>query len=154
SYAAAIVLAVFLDRLFHLTPDQAEVGRILLLVISVQVAMGIAWSVFGGVINGFQRYDLNNLVGAASSIVAAAVNVAVLQAGYGLVALVVGTTTVRVATLVVYRANAYRVFPGLELRLRHFSRARLREVTKFSIYMAVIDWAYKLNFSVDVLVIG
>ena len=51
---------------------------------------------FGGVINGFQRYDLNNIVGTASSIATAIVNVIVLLAGYGLVELVVATTAVRV----------------------------------------------------------
>src|SRR4029077_19957105 len=54
----------------------------------------------------------------------------------------------------VYRANAYRVFPELRLRIGLFSRARLREVTTFSVYMALIDWANKLNYSVDALVIG
>src|SRR4029077_13056980 len=73
---------------------------------------------------------------------------------YGLVELVVATTLVRVLTYWVYRANAYRVFPGLRLRLQFFSRRRLREVTMFSVYMALIDWANKLNYSVDALVIG
>jgi O-antigen/teichoic acid export membrane protein len=153
-YLVALVLSFNLGSLFNLTPEQAQIGRIVLLIISLNVSAGIAFSVFGGVINGFQRYDLNNIVGAASSIVAAAVNVLVLLAGYGLVELVAATTTVRLLTYGVYRANAYQVFPGLQLRLRLFSRARLREVTTFSIYMALIDWANKLNYSVDALVIG
>jgi O-antigen/teichoic acid export membrane protein len=154
AYAVAIGLAFGLERLFHLSPADARIGRIVLLATSANVACGIAFSVFGGVINGFQRYDLNNVVGAASSVVAAAVNVAVLSLGYGLVALVLATTTVRLLTLWVYRANAYRVFPELRLRLGLFSRSRLKEVTTFSIYMALIDWANKLNYSVDALVIG
>ena len=32
--------------------------------------------------------------------------------------------------------------------------ARLREVTSFSVYMLAIDWANKLNYSVDAIVIG
>jgi O-antigen/teichoic acid export membrane protein len=154
AYVIAIGLALTFERLFHLSPADAHVGRIVLLATSANVAAGIAFSVFGGVINGFQRYDLNNLVGTASSVVASAVNVAVLLAGYGLVELVLATTAVRLLTLWVYRANAYRVFPELRLQLRLFSRARLREVTTFSVYMALIDWANKLNYSVDALVIG
>ena len=69
TYLVAIVLAVFLDRLFHLSPDQVHVGRVVLLIISVNVAVGTAFTVFGGVINGFQRYDLNNIVGTVSSVV-------------------------------------------------------------------------------------
>jgi O-antigen/teichoic acid export membrane protein len=50
--------------------------------------------------------------------------------------------------------NAYRVFPGLRIRLGLFRRERLREVTGFSVYMLLIEWANKLNYSVDALVIG
>jgi O-antigen/teichoic acid export membrane protein len=114
----------------------------------------MAFSVFGGVINGFQRYDLNNRVGTASSVITAAGNVAVLAAGYGLVELVAATTAVRLLTYFVYRANAYRVFPALRIRAGSFRIARLREVTGFSVYMLLIDWANKVNYSVDALVIG
>jgi O-antigen/teichoic acid export membrane protein len=82
------------------------------------------------------------------------VNVLVLLAGRGLVELVLAMTAVRVLTLWVYRSNAYRVFPGLRISAVLFRRERLREVTGFSIHMAVIDWANKLNYSVDTLVIG
>ena len=126
----------------------------MLLIISLNVAAGTAFNVFGGVINGFQRYDLNNVVGAASSVVTAVVNVAVLAAGYGLIELVAATTLVRIVTYLVYRANAYRVFPGLRIRASSFRRERLREVTLFSVYMLLIDCANKMNYSVDALVIG
>src|SRR5262249_52744424 len=103
---------------------------------------------------GFQRYDLNNLVGSAAALVIAAVNVVVLLMGYGLVVLVAATTAVRLLSYVVYRANAYRVFPGLQMRFGLFRRERLREVTSLSVYMLLIDWANKLNYSIDALVIG
>jgi len=153
-YGAAGVLALFVDKVFHLTPDQTRTAQIVLLIVTLNVAASTAFSVFGGVINGFQRYDLNNIVGSASSVVTALVNVAVLLAGYDLIALVAAMTAVRVLTLWVYRANAYRVFPGLRISASLFRRSRLREVTGFSVHMAVIDWANKLNYSVDALVIG
>jgi O-antigen/teichoic acid export membrane protein len=125
-----------------------------LLVVSANVAAGTAFSIFGGVINGFQRYDLNNVVGAVSSALVALVNVLVLSAGYGLIELVVATTIVRVLTYWLYRANAYRVFPDLRLRLQSFSRGRLKEVTSFSVYMLLIDSATRLNYAIDALVVG
>jgi len=153
-YGVAGILAVYIDAVFHLAPDQTHTARIVLLVVTLNVAASTAFSVFGGVINGFQRYDLNNLVGTASSVVTSVVNVVMLLAGFGLVELVVAMTAVRVLTLLIYRANAYRVFPGLRISASLFRRARLREVTGFSMHMAVIDWANKLNYSVDALVVG
>jgi O-antigen/teichoic acid export membrane protein len=154
TYLVAIGVALFMGRLFPLTPEQIHTGRIVMLIASSSVAVGTAVSVFGAVNNGFQRFDLNNLVGIAASVVTAAVNVAVLLAGYGLVELVAATTAVRLLSYVVYRANAYRIFPAMQIRIGWFRRARLREVTSLSVYMLLIDWANKLNYSVDALVIG
>ena len=58
------------------------------------------------------------------------------------------------AALLVYRLNAYRVFPGLAVEWRLFRRERLREVSGFSVFMLMLDAAYKVNYSTDVLVIG
>lgn len=154
AYLAAVVTAVYLDRLFQLAPDQVQLGRTVLLIVGLHFACSFVFGVFGGVINGFQRYDLNNLVSAVSSVVTAAVNVAVLLAGYGLVELVAATTGVRLLFYFIYRANAYRVFPGLSIRPSLFRLERLKEITPFSLHMLVIDWAYKINHSVDILVIG
>ncbi len=154
AYLAAIVVALFIGRLFHLDAADAHVGRIVLLVISLNVFVGMAFGVFGGVINGFQRYYLNSVVAIVTTIATAAVNVAVLALGYGLVALVVATTVVRLAAFALYRANAYRVFPELQVTPRLFSRARLRELTSFSVYMLIIDWARRLNYSMDAVVIA
>jgi O-antigen/teichoic acid export membrane protein len=154
TYLAAILLAVFIDRVLNLSPDQVHTARLVLLITTVSVALGTACTVFGAVINGFQRYDLNNIAGTASTIVIAIVNVLVLWAGYGLVELVLATTAIRVLTYWVYRANAYRVFPALRIRLDLFRRERLRELTSFSVFMALIDWANKLNYSIDAIVIG
>jgi O-antigen/teichoic acid export membrane protein len=154
TYLAAIVIAVFLGNVLNIPPDQLYVGRVVLLVTSVHFAMGTAFSVYGAVINGFQRYDINNITGTVSSIIVAIVNVIVLSLGYGLIELVVATTMVRVLTYWVYRANAYRVFPGLKLSFANFRRGRLREVTSFSVFMLAIDWANKMNYSIDAIVIG
>jgi O-antigen/teichoic acid export membrane protein len=154
TYVVAIVLSVYIDRILHLSAGQVHTARLVLLITTVSVALGTACTVFGAVINGFQRYDLNNIAGTASTIVIALVNVLVLWSGYGLVELVLATTAIRVLTYWVYRANAYRVFPAMRLRLDLFHRERLRELTSFSVFMALIDWANKLNYSIDAIVIG
>jgi O-antigen/teichoic acid export membrane protein len=154
AYAVAAGVAFNLDRVFQLTPAQAETGKWILMIIAVHVALNFPFSVFGGVISGFQRYDANNKVAIVSSIAVASVNAAVLLAGHGLVALVAATTCVRVIAYFVYRMNAYRIFPELRIHPSLFRRARLREVTGFSVYSSIIDWANKLNYQLDELVIG
>jgi O-antigen/teichoic acid export membrane protein len=155
AYAVAAVLAFNLGMIFpSLTAEQAVLGRWLLLMIAVYVAVSFPFGVFGGVTSGFQRYDANNAIAIATSVTAALVNVAILLLGYGLVVLVASTTLVRLAAFIFYRGTAYRVYPPLRIRPSLVRRARLREITGFSVYSGVIDWANKLNYQLDELVIG
>jgi O-antigen/teichoic acid export membrane protein len=153
-YLAAIVMSFLLGDIFHLDPEQAHVGRLVLLITATQVALYFPFSVFGGVINGFERYYVNNIVGTASNVLAALGNVVVLWLGYGLVELVATTTAIRVLPFLIYRLNAYWVFPELKVSFALFRRDRLRELTGFSVYLAVIDWATRICYATDAFVIG
>jgi O-antigen/teichoic acid export membrane protein len=152
--AVGALLAFNLERLFNVTPDQADVGRKVLLIITAYVAVGFPFSVFGGIVNGFQRHFMNGSIAIATTIIVAVANVAVLLAGYGLVELVVTTTSIRLLAYIGYRLNAYRAFPALKVRLRYVKLARLREVTGFSVFILLIDIANKINYSTDTIVIG
>jgi O-antigen/teichoic acid export membrane protein len=154
AFGGATLLAFNLESLFKLTSEQATTGRNVLLIISVYVAVGFPFTVFGGVANGFQRNYLNGGIAILTSIAVALANVAVLLSGYGLIELVAVTTTIRLLSYVGYRMNAYRAFPGLEIRPKHFRWTRLREVTGFSAFLLLIDFANRLNYSTDTIVIG
>ena len=154
AYGIFGLLALNISHVFSLSPEQLSTGRSLMLIIGVYVSLGLPFSIFGGIINGFQRYDLNNVVGVGSSVVVAAVNVLMLLAGASLVQLVIVTTAIRIATYFVYRLNAYAVFPALRIRPSLFQWSRVRELTGFSVYISIIDWSNKLNYSIDAIVIG
>ena len=153
-YVLAIGLSFLLPYIFNLEPGQAQTGQIVLLIIAANVALHFVFGVFGGVINGFERYYINNVVGTAFNIATAAVNVLVLWLGYGLVELVAATTACRMMPYWVYRHNAHKVFPELRIRLEYFHRERLRELTGFSMYFAVIDWSVRLTFMTDTFILG
>jgi O-antigen/teichoic acid export membrane protein len=144
AYAVFLLLAFNIEHIVRAPADQAT-ARSLLLIIGVYVSLGFPFAIFGGIINGFQRYDVNNLVGICSIM---------LVAGFNLVELVTATTTVRIVTYCVYRLNAYRVFPALTLRPSLFQWSRVREITGFSVYASITDWSNKLNYSLDAIIIG
>lgn len=153
AYLIAIVIAVNMGRLFPLSPGEAALARDLLLMTGLYVALGFPFAVFGAVMNGFQRYDANSVVAMVMTVAVGLVNVAVLSSGYGLRELVAATTLLRIASLFVYRANAYWAFPLLRVRLGLVSRRRLYEVTGFSMYNMVIGFSQKLNYSSDPAII-
>jgi O-antigen/teichoic acid export membrane protein len=153
AYGVAVAVAFNLD-VFRITPEQEYTGMWMLLIIGLHVALNFPFAIYGGVISGFQRFDVNNVVAIGISVAVAAANVTVLLTGSGLVALVAGTTFVRIVGYFIYRRNAYRIFPELRISPSLFRRDRLREVTGFSIYSSIIDWANKLNYQLDEIVIG
>ncbi len=154
AFLVALVISLNLNRFFPLTEEQVRIGRVVLLSLSAYVALGFPFSVFGAIVNGFQRQYLNGAVAFVTAITVALVNVAVLLAGYGLAELVLATTSVRVVSYFIYALNAYRVFPALRIRPQYFQRDRLREITGFSVFILIIDLANKLNYSTDAIVIG
>jgi O-antigen/teichoic acid export membrane protein len=154
AYVLAIGVAALMPVIFNLDPSQVTTGRTILLIIAANVTLHFICSVYGGVVNGFQLYYVNNVIGTVTTIVGAVVNVAVLLLGYGLVELVAATTIVRMAPYYLYRRNAKLAFPELSLRFSGFKRERLQEVTGFSIYLAIIDWSSRLNYTVDTFTIG
>jgi O-antigen/teichoic acid export membrane protein len=154
AYLVALGVAWQLPAIFNLEPDQVATGRIVLLIIAANITLHFMSAVYGGVVNGFQRYYLNNVIGTVATIVGAIVNVVVLWLGYGLIELVLATTIVRMAPYYLYRRNARSVFPELHLSVRLFRRERLKELTSFSMYLAVIDWSTRLNYAIDTFMIG
>jgi O-antigen/teichoic acid export membrane protein len=154
AYGVAMVIAFNLTRVFDIGPTPATTGRQILLIVGVYIALGFPCSVYGGIVNGFQRRYLNGAVAILTSIIVAAVNIVLLLRGHGLVAVVAGTTLVRCLSYVGYRMTAHRVFPALRISPRFFRLERLREITRFSAYMFVIDLANKLNYASDTIVIG
>ena len=50
----------------RLTPEQAQTGKWILMIIAIHISMNFPFSVFGGIISGFQRYDANNMVAIAT----------------------------------------------------------------------------------------
>jgi O-antigen/teichoic acid export membrane protein len=153
-FLVVAVIALNLGPLFQLDAGQARTGALVLLLVAVQYAIGLPFAVFGAVVNGFQRMFLNAAVGFGVALAVTAVNVAVLLAGGTLVQLVAATTLTRLVGFALYRRNAYRVFPLLRIRPALVRRARLHEVTQFSVYVMLQDLANKTNYASDPIVIA
>jgi O-antigen/teichoic acid export membrane protein len=153
-FTGIAIAASQVHRLFSLSPDQVDDARRVLLIIGLYVSCRSAIGIFGSVVYGFQRYYLNNVVSITSSVAVAIANVAAIHYDYGVVGLVAATTMVRVVGLSGFAVTAYRVYPGLVVSPRLFRRKRMREITGFSVYILVLDWSRRLNFSTDAIVIG
>jgi O-antigen/teichoic acid export membrane protein len=153
-FGIVTLVSVYVGTLFSISTEQISAGRAVMLLVGFQFALGLPIAVFGSVVNGFQRTYLNSIVGAVVALAVALVNVVVLMSGGDLVQLVAATTATRVLGFIAYRRNAHRVFPLLRVRYALFRRARLRELTGFSVYVFMQTLSNRLNYASDPIVIG
>ena len=154
--AAGIVGLVFwaVPHFPNLSAPEIRRGQLILAIMGIRMALGFPMTVFGAVTTARQRFALNNTVAIAVALVNGLVTYLVLASGHGLVGLVIGTTTVGLASYAAYAWTARRVFPELRIRPSSFDRALVRDVTAFSIYMLIIDVAVQIGFNLDNVVIG
>jgi O-antigen/teichoic acid export membrane protein len=154
--ALAVVglVALNLGAWFDLDAARARTGGIVMMLVAVQFACGLPFAVYGAIVNGFQRQYFNAVVGTTVAVAVAAVNVAVVLGGGGLLELVGALTATRVLGFAAYRLNAYRVFPLLRTRPSLFRLSRLREVSRFSVYMLIQDLSVKANYAADPIIIA
>jgi O-antigen/teichoic acid export membrane protein len=153
-YLLAMAVSFLLPYIFNLDPGQAQTGQIVLLIVAVNVALFFVFSVFGGVINGFELYYVNNIVGGLFNTAAAAANIWIVWMGFGLVPMVAATTGIRMIPFLIYRRNAFKAFPELDISWANVRRERLRQLTGFSVYFAVIDWSARLTYTTDIFILG
>src|SRR4029077_560307 len=63
-------------------------------------------------------------------------------------------TAVSLASYGAYAWTARRAFPEMRIRPSSFSRALVRDVTTFSVYLFLIDVAIQIGFNLDNVVVG
>src|SRR5258708_36519078 len=80
AYLVVIGLAFNLEHVFRINHAQAEIGKWILLIIGVNVAINFPFSVYGGARSGLQRDDINNLVATVNNLRVAAVSITGLLA--------------------------------------------------------------------------
>jgi O-antigen/teichoic acid export membrane protein len=154
AFAVMAGIAWHIGEWFQLDAIRARTGAIVMLLVAAQLAIGFPFGCFGAVVNGFQRQYVNATIALAVAVAVAIVNVAVLLAGGGLVLLVAAATLTRISGFLLYRLNAYRVFPSLHVRPSLVRWGRVREMSGFSVYMVVQDLSSRVNYASDPILIA
>ena len=96
--------------------------RWVILVLGFNVAVSILGCVFGGVLIGLQRFELERAFVFSSGVVRFVLTLLVLQKEWGLLILALITLATTLAENLGYVACAFRLMPSLRFGPRHFRR--------------------------------
>jgi O-antigen/teichoic acid export membrane protein len=148
-----LVCSLFVDRLFRIPPEFLTTARWLFMMVGAAVALGFPTGVFGGILEGLQRFYFVNLTNLISTLLRAALIVLALSHGYGLLTVALITISLPILSSFVRAGIVLRVLP-IRFGWRYVDRGAFREIANYSAVSFILMIAYKLRFKTDEIVIG
>ena len=153
SEVITVVGCIYVDRAFHVLPEFQSTARWLLFVVGTSVALGFPLGVFGGMLEGLQKFYILNWTNVVSSLLRVALIVFYLNRGAGLLTVALITVGLPLLASFVRAAMALRSLP-VTFAWKHVERSSFRHMANYSGITFMIIVASRLRFKTDALVIG
>jgi O-antigen/teichoic acid export membrane protein len=148
-----LVCSLFVNRLFRIPPEFLTTARWLFLMVGSGVALGFPTGVFGGILEGLQRFYLVNVTNLVATLLRAVLIVMALNSGYGLLTVALITILLPILGSLV-RAGFVLHLLRIRFGWKYVDRKALREIANYSAVSFILMIAYKLRFKTDEIVIG
>jgi len=151
--AITLISSYYVTSIFHIPADFVVTARCLLLMVGTCVSLGFPLGVFGGILEGLQRFYLLNFTNISSTLLRALLIVVVLRSGHGLLTVALITVSL---PLLAGLVNAAAVLRHLNLRFapKYVTRSSLHRIATYSGTTFLIIIGARLRFKTDALVIG
>ena len=123
-------------------------------LLGANVVVSLLGSVFGGVLTGLQRFDLERGFRSLSGIVRLLLTLALLQKEHALSTLAAIFLATTLVENIGYLTVVFRQLPGLKISPRFINRQTLRECSAFSLFAFLDTVSEKIIDATDTIVIG
>lgn len=143
----------YIDLIFRIPAEFHATARWLFLMVGTSVALGFPLGVFGGILEGLQRFYVLNWTNLASTLVRAALIVHFLNRGHGLLTIALITISLPMLTALIRGVIVLR-FLSIPFGLRYVDRSAFREMVNYSGVTFMIIVSGQLRFRTDEIVIG
>lgn len=150
----SVGLAIGFPIWFKIPPEMAMEARKAVLLIGATTALTLSLGVFGGVLSGLNRYDLQSLITLTNTAVRITGVVLVLVTGHGIVAIAACEFVAAVVSNVLLIIVARRLYPALRVRLSKPRKEVLRQIQSYSFYAFLTTVAVQLVYQTDNMVVG
>ncbi len=154
SIPVGLALAWAVPYLIDIPSDLDWDARAATALIVLGLVLRFPFGLFGSLLLGQHRFDVQNLGNAISLVVYTALVVIVLPHGGGIVLLSAFALLATMIRLAVPLLWLRRELPDLRIRRSYVTRRRLRELGGFSGSNFLVQVAGKVVFSTDVVVVG
>ena len=148
-----VVGSFYLTSIFRVPTTFLATARLLFLMVGISVALSFPLGVFGGILEGLQRFYVLNFTNISSTVLRALLVVIALRRGHGLLAVAFITVLLPLIGALVNAAIILRILL-LRLNFQYFDRATLRRIANYSGTTFIIIVATRLRFKADAVIIG
>jgi len=153
TFLVTVVVSLYVDKFHSIRPEFQSSARWLLLMVGGAVSLGFPLGISGGVLEGLQRFDVQNLTSITTTLLRAALIIVALKHGYGLLMVAFITVALPLVSSVVRSIIAARMLP-VPLGLRYVDRATFREMASYGGTTLIVIIAARLRFRSDSIIIG
>ncbi len=154
SMVLTLVLCLNVEHVFpKIPPDMIPTARWLLLMVGGSIALGFPLGIFGGFLEGLQRFYILNWTNVVATLLRTALIVVVLNRGYGLLMVAFITIFLPMIASIVRAIIALHLRP-FPLAAKYVDRATFRRIVNYSSSTFLIMVAGRLKFKTDEIVIG
>src|ERR1700756_2438591 len=145
--------AFYVASIFKISGNFLSTARLLFLIVGTAVSLGFPLGVFGGILEGLQRFYLLNFTSISSTLLRALLIVLALRHGNGLLTVALITVSLRLLSALVNATVVLHLVP-LRVSRRYVDRSTLRRIANYSGATFMIILAGRLRFKTDAVVIG
>jgi O-antigen/teichoic acid export membrane protein len=141
-------------RFFKISPGYERDFSYLILMLGITWALSLIFYLFGGCLEGFQRFDLSNRIAIIVVFIRSVGSVVLLAMGYGLIALGWITMVGQVVGFVLYYLTVRSVFPAIRISPNLARWTVLKELAHFSFHSFLANSAQMVLDNTAPLLIG
>jgi O-antigen/teichoic acid export membrane protein len=153
TFLITVVVSLYVDRFHSIRPEFQYTARWLLLMVGGAVSLGFPLGVSGGVLEGLQRFDVQNLTSVVTTLIRALLIVIALHHGYGLLMVAFITVALPLLSSIVRSVIAARMLP-VPLAFGYVDRTTFREMASYGGTTLIVIVAARLRFRSDSIIIG
>src|SRR5580692_2614314 len=153
SMLVTLGVCTFMDRLFRIPAEFHTTARLLFLMVGASVALGFPLGVFGGVLEGLQRFYIMNWTSAAASLLRTALIIIVMNHGYGLLTVALITVALPLVSSIIRGVVALRIL-RIGFGFHYLDGTTFRLIANYSGITFIVLVAGRLRFRTDEIVIG
>lgn len=147
------VLSSSIEHFFKIPAALHPQARLLLLMVGASVSLGFPLGVFGGMLEGLQRFYILNWTNIGANLGRAALIVYYLRHGYGLITVALITVTMPVLSSILRGIIVFRICP-VSIGLKHVDRESFHHMANYGSTTFIVMIAARLRFRTDELVLG